>query len=274
MPEPSVCVLMSYLPRSDIFRLFESLCSIDQQRSVFSTVYLAIDGSLSGSDLELIKSFHFENISLVVSFDGKQLGLTKRLNQLIDVALQQENFEYFARMDADDIAIEYRFLAQMSFFQDNPDVSVVGTSVIEVDSQGNKLFAKLMDIDHTTLNNKIIRKCPFNHPTVMFRREVFSKGYRYDENFLTSQDYKLWVDLAAAGYRFGNLAQPLLRFTVDDDFYSRRGWRKACGELRGKIYGMILLKRYNLFDWFFVMALFLTRISPKFIKKIAYKFGR
>ncbi|MFC0146290.1 glycosyltransferase [Pectobacterium cacticida] len=48
-------------------------------------------------------------------------GLAYSLNELIQLALNDKEIEYLARMDADDIAIDKRLQLQVDFMQSNPE---------------------------------------------------------------------------------------------------------------------------------------------------------
>lgn len=48
------------------------------------------------------------------------------MNKLISVALVNNEFDFIARMDADDISLEDRFQRQIDFFMANPELDVVG----------------------------------------------------------------------------------------------------------------------------------------------------
>ncbi|MDV5059493.1 glycosyl transferase, partial [Vibrio diabolicus] len=117
----------------------------------------------------------------------------------------------------------------------------------------------------------IIKRCPFNHPSVMFRMSVFEDGFRYKSELMNTQDYYLWVDLLAAGKNFANINEPLLMFRINESFHSRRGFKKAMNDLNSRIYAFKKLDVLNLSNIIHTISLFLLRIAPTSIKKWAYK---
>ncbi|MGR5488053.1 glycosyltransferase [Vibrio alfacsensis] len=249
-----------------------SLDSMLHQDNVNVNIYLHIDGPVSSSINLLVDEY--EKLSNVnVTRHEQNLGLATRLNQSVEQALA-DNVDFIARMDADDISFSDRFYHQVKYFELNPDVSVLGTSVIEINSLGEEIFYKSMVTDHKTLSENIIKKCPFNHPTVMFRTTIFEEGFRYKEKLINTQDYYLWVDLLANGKRFGNINEPLLYFRIDESFHSRRGFDKALNDCRSRLYAFKKLNNMSCSNLLHVVKLFLLRVAPKPIKLLAYKYFR
>lgn len=74
-------------------------------------------------------------------------------------------------------------------------------------------------------------RCPVNHPTAMFDREAILAvgGYR---NSPMMEDWDLWARCLAAGLRFCNLDQPLVRAKISDLADRRGGISYARAEAR------------------------------------------
>jgi glycosyltransferase involved in cell wall biosynthesis len=68
--------------------------------------------------------------------DGRSLGITARLNQAIALA---EEHEYFARMDGDDVSYPERLERQIATLEGDPQLDVVGSSVLVFDDSGEAL---------------------------------------------------------------------------------------------------------------------------------------
>lgn len=233
-------------------------------------VYIMVDGPVEKQvGLYLAELSNDENFN--VEFCEKNCGLATRLNQIIDKVVAIGDYDYIARMDADDISDKTRFSKQVSFLKQHKDVSVVGSDIMEIDELGNKLFYKSMSSNHEELYANIIRRCPVNHPSVMFRVEIFhDPNIRYKPWLKNTQDYYLWVDLFKAGFRFANINEALLYFRIDSQFHSRRGLKKAMNDFKSRIYAMNELGVYTLSNCLHMFLLFFLRVSPSFIKKIAY----
>lgn len=265
-----VAVIMSVYKSDTEKNLKESVQSILMQSYSSIDIFIQVDGWVSDNICELLNEYN-ENSNISIFFNENNEGLATRLNDSINKAIQVGGYDYIARMDADDICHPDRFKKQVEFLINNPDISVVGSDVQEISENGEDLFYKKMDASHDELARKIIKKCPFNHPSVMFRMSVFEEGFRYKSELMNTQDYYLWVDLLAAGKKFANINEPLLKFRINDSFHTRRGFKKAMNDLRSRIYAFKKLDVLTLNNVIHTTSLFLLRIAPTSVKKWAYK---
>jgi len=72
---------------------------------------------------------------------------------------------------------------------------------------------------------------PFNHPTVVMRRELVRRVGGYGD-FALMEDYHLWAKMLLAGARVANVAEPLVRYRIGAGAYARRG---GLGQLRAEL---------------------------------------
>ncbi|ADT85356.1 glycosyltransferase [Vibrio furnissii] len=252
----------------DYFKL--AIESILNQSYDYFDIYIQVDGYVN-EDLKdyLLSLSNVENIFVYFNSDNK--GLATRLNQIIDLVYKKDSYRFIARMDADDISALDRFASQVDYLNHNVSVSVVGSDVIEIDSEGREIFYKKMPIEQSVILKNIIKRCPLNHPSVMFNLSHFTKNeLKYDSRLKNTQDYYLWVDLLSLGKVFSNINRPLLMFRVDDNFHSRRGLSKAFNDLKSRIYAFKKLKNINVSNLIHVILLFMLRVSPVFVKKFIY----
>lgn len=263
-------VAMSVYRTDTVEYVTEAIDSILAQSYFNLDLFIEVDGPIN-IELKSMLLEHNNNENIVVNFNTDNKGLATRLNDIIGKSLVEKKYQFLARMDADDICHPDRFKKQVEFLINNPDISVVGSDVQEISENGEDLFYKKMDASHDELARKIIKKCPFNHPSVMFRMSVFQEGFRYKSELMNTQDYYLWVDLLAAGKKFANINEPLLKFRVNDTFHSRRGFKKAMNDLNSRIYAFKKLDVLTLGNIIHTINLFMLRLAPSFIKKWAYK---
>ncbi|WP_240091618.1 glycosyltransferase [Proteus mirabilis] len=232
-------------------------------------IYIAVDGIVDKQITSLLSEYQkIDNVKIFYFNENK--GLAFRLNQLIDIAMK-ENFHFIARMDADDICREDRIEKQINYLIKNKNISIVGSNIIEIDNNENYICEKKMDTDPFLITKNIIKKCPLNHPSVMFRSSVFESGLRYNNKLKNTQDYYLWVDAIKGGFNISNINESLLYFRIDENFFSRRGLKKAINDVKSRIYAMNKLKKHSIKNYFFILFLFIFRLSPKFIKIFGYK---
>ncbi|WKS80194.1 glycosyltransferase [Edwardsiella tarda] len=267
-----IAVALSVCRNDTVEYLQQSIDSILNQTYNNFDLYIKVDGVVS-SDIYGLLDKYKSNDNVFIDAHSANKGLTYRLNQIIDLVLISGKYKYLARMDADDISDVNRFDEQVCFLSNNK-VDVVGSDVVEIDSCGREIFYKHMDSDFFVIKKKIIKKCPFNHPSVMFKMDVFNDGYRYNSNLMNTQDYYLWVDLIAGGKIFSNINKPLLKFRVDDKFHSRRGFNKAVNDIKARIYALNKLNAFSFVNIFYIVGILFLRLSPKIIKKLSYKYLR
>ncbi|USD60279.1 glycosyltransferase [Vibrio sp. SCSIO 43140] len=264
-----VAVIMSVYEKDTVEYLKESIESILNQSYQDLMFFIQVDGVVSVEIANLLE-FYSSDQRVVVTFHEVNLGLAHRLNDAIDQVLHYGGFDFVARMDADDISVNNRIELQVQYLTGHQDIDVLGTDVIEIDESGNELFYKRMHGTHKALSENIIKRCPFNHPTVVFKVDVFKEGFRYNSDLMNTQDYYFWVDLLAAGKRFANINEALLYFRLDSTFHARRGLKKANNDLFSRVYALKKLRNMTLTNCLHLILLYILRLSPKFIKKFAY----
>ncbi len=111
-------------------------------------------------------------------------------------------------------------------------MDVCGTSCHEFGASFS-LDEKHLPKGHDQLVEFSITRCPFIHPTVMFRSSVFEKGHRYPTNTSLTEDMALWFQLLKSGCVFANLNDVLLDYRLNENTINRRhGIGKAFSEIR------------------------------------------
>ncbi|EOW3939360.1 glycosyltransferase [Vibrio parahaemolyticus] len=270
---PNIAVAMSVYKSDKLSYLVESVNSILEQEYEAFHIYIEVDGTISPDVKSYLNSLDPKKTT--ITFHQENKGLATRLNQAIDKILQSGQFSYIARMDSDDISDRSRFREQVDFLSQNRDIYVLGTDVIEIDNENNPVHHKYMESNSDKIKNNIIKKCPVNHPSVMFRVEFFHKfKLRYKDNLMNTQDYYLWVDAIDKGLKISNLNKPLLKFRIDENFHKRRGLKKSINEFNSRFYAMKKLSMFSLGNVLHTILLLSLRLSPEPIKKFAYKYMR
>ena len=80
---------------------------------------------------------------------------------------------------------------------------------------------------------------PFNHPTVVYRREAVRRAGGYVALGLM-EDYWLFARMLAAGTRAENLPEPLVKYRVGAGAYERRG---GIAQLRAELRLQRMMRR-------------------------------
>jgi len=195
---------------------FESLIAQDET----DIEIIAINDCSTDSSEEILRSYKDERLRIV-------RGPCQGLGHALNAGLNAAKGEFIARMDADDIAMPQRIRIQRNFLQDNPDVVIVGSSAIRIDSEGSHLGQYRVPIGPENVRRYSVHASPLVHPSVMMRREVFEDIGFYWSN--KREDYQLWARVLAAGLVIDNLAEPLLYYRVLEGSSSQRNqYRNLC----------------------------------------------
>lgn len=212
-------------------------------------LFIVLDGDV-GKDIDyFINDILEKDDRVVVLSNTKNKGLAYSMNRVIDYLYENNNshIKYFFRMDADDVCFPERFQKQISYLEQH-QLDILGAGCIEIDENDNQIGMRCMPIAHDEIIAAMPRRCSINHPTVLIRFDIFRAGFRYNQNLMNTQDYYLWADLLAAGYRIGNYPEPLLYFRRDSNFLSRRGKKKAVNDLKARFNMMRKLGKMTPFN--------------------------
>ena len=192
---------------------------------------IIVDGNISKNKKIYLRQISKKNDNCNVIF-SKKIGLSKILN----LGIKKSKFNIIARADADDINHPERFKRQLSFFK-MKNADLVGCNMIE---KYKKLYLKKKIIERPNLI-QILFKNPFNHPTVIFKKnKIIKLGCYPDMPF--KEDYYLWIMAKFNNYKMYNLNKSLVSSLIDEKKNSRRkNFLSILSEL--KLFYSILVKR-------------------------------
>jgi glycosyltransferase involved in cell wall biosynthesis len=196
--------------------LSEAIESILEQTYENFEFIIINDGSVDKS-LDIIKNYmNKDNRIILISRENR--GLPYSLNE----GIRLSKGKYIARMDADDISLPKRLELQIKFMEKNIDVGVCGTAVLNL-TTGARWILSSTD---KRLRSELLFSTIFAHPTVMIRKVlILNNQLFYNETFLQSQDFELWIRMAEYT-KFANLKTPLLRYRILEDSITREADKK------------------------------------------------
>lgn len=137
-------------------------------------------------------------------------GLVATLNRGIDAA----RGEYIARMDADDISFPRRFEQQVAVLDEQPDVVLVAGGFEIIDEENEFLYREVIPAHDRDIKRSMLLRNPIAHGSVMFRRQACLDAGKYSNEHGPTEDFELWVRLAAYG-KFVGLEQTIFRWRVN-----------------------------------------------------------
>jgi glycosyltransferase involved in cell wall biosynthesis len=222
-----LAVIMSVYQNDKLAFLKESVQSILNQTFRDFDFFLVFDGPVSEDISAYISSLNDDRIMFYRL--EKNGGLARAMNFLLGKVMENPDYKFIARMDADDISMPLRFEKQRSFLLDYPDISIVGCWFQEIDKSGKILSDCRLPVGHEALRKQYYTKTPFPHASVMFRRNLIENAGMYPTDTILMEDNVLWGKALKAGLKFANIPEFILRFRKDDSFYQRRsgtvyGW--------------------------------------------------
>lgn len=214
---PQYSVLMSVYAKEKAEYLERSINSVLQQTVKTDDFVVVCDGSLTAELDEVIRKY---NSSLNVV----RLPQNQGLGAALDEGLTHCRYDLVARMDSDDVSLPQRCEKELKMFAANPELAICSAGLAEFQDDENVLVGKrVLPTEHNAICTYSKKRCPFNHPVVMYRKSAVLAVGGYTSEFLMFEDYPLWVRLLKAGYQSANCDEVLLLMRTPVDMYKRRG---------------------------------------------------
>lgn len=199
----------------------KAISSVTNQTVLPSEIVLVVDGPIPESIENVIEKYRstLKNITYKVIYLEKNMGHGEARRVCFDNC----SYDLIALMDADDLSVKDRFEKQLAFIRENPELSVVGGNIQEfVGDPSNCVGKRMVPSEDAAIKAHMKKRCPMNQVTVMFRKEDVAKVGGYID-WYCEEDYYLWIRLALAGKKFGNVNEILVNVRVGDEMYNRRG---------------------------------------------------
>lgn len=170
--------------------LEDAICSVLAQTYEFWELILIDDGSTDKS-LSIAKKYATHDNRIRVISDGENKKLPFRLNQII----QESQYNFIARMDADDLMSNDRLQKQIDLLQRNNNVDFVTTGYLSIGTK-NELTG-VMNIKNYQMNAAEILEGRTNliHASLLARKDWYLRNM-YNESSILAEDYHLWLNAA------------------------------------------------------------------------------
>lgn len=141
--------------------------------------FIIVDNMSTDNSLSIIEEYAKRDKRIKIHQCRKK-GFSHALNLGVDKA----NFNWIARMDADDISLPHRLKTQVKFIQENPMVSAIGSYGYYMDATGKRILGKIK-IGPTSIEEfrKMVKwkKLVFIlNVSMIIRKDIFKElgGYR------------------------------------------------------------------------------------------------
>lgn len=255
---PEYSVLMSVYSKEKPEFLEYSVNSILNQTVGPTEFVIVKDGPLPNNLNRILDSFkkRFPNLFKFIELE-KNVGLGPALR----IGVEQCKYEWIVRMDSDDYSVPDRVEKQFKVINENPDISLVGSNVYEfIDRIDNVICLVDLPEVHDQIYNFSKKRCPFRHPSLMYKKSSILKAGNYREYYLM-EDYDLYVRFLREGFKCYNIQEPLVYMRISDDFFKRRGGWKY-------LKSILKFKNEQLLNGYFTPFQYLKSTAPHIVVSI------
>lgn len=263
-------VLMSVYYKENPSWFKTALDSVINQTLQPNEIVLIEDGKLTDELYKVIEEYknQYSNLFKIIPLE-KNSGLGEALR----IGVLNCSNELIARMDTDDIARNDRFEKQIQFFQEHPNVDLVGSWISEFEDEPDKIISyRQLPTEHFDIYKFGQFRCPVNHMTVMYKKSAVLKAGNY-QTFKNIEDYYLWGRMLKQGAVFANIPECLVNVRAGNSMLKRRAnltyFFNSEFPLHTELYkmGFINLKQYlrN------ISSKFLLRAIPQWAMAIIYR---
>ena len=260
-------VLITVYEKEKPYNLRKSLLSSYRQTIKPTEIVLVCDGILTQdlyNEIEDIKN-------LIPILKVYQLPCNVGSGPASCFGVKKCNTDLIARMDSDDYSEETRFEKQIKAFEENPNLIMVGTNILEKNTE----FTAFKTVPEKTEEIREYSKFrnPFNNPSSMMKKEYILKVGNY-RKFRYLEDYDLIMRLIHDNPTkdFLNIQEPLVIMQTNNSSYLRRGgllYVKTEFFLQVDFYRRGYISKVELCRNIFIRNI--VRVMPNSMRKLIYK---
>ncbi len=175
--------------------------------------FVIVDDGSADNTGAILRSYDDPRLMLISNTHN--LGQTRSLN----VALRVSRGEFIARQDADDLSLPGRLEAQVRYLDAHAACGVVGTVADWIDEHGTVSAQFPTVFTNAEIQETLLAYCCVVHGTALIRREALEAIGYYNEDWVESQDYELWLRISEV-WDIVNLAMVLYQYRVHSQMAS------------------------------------------------------
>lgn len=190
-------------------------------RSIMNQTYknleiLVTDDCSTDNTLDILQKLAEEDARISIHHNEQNKKIVQTLNELVERA----KGKYIARMDADDLALHNRIEKQIDYLETHSEIGICGTNAWHINESDKIIGISRLPETNEEIQKFKIYKCPLYHPSVVVRKDLLFKN-RYDERYIHSEDYELWVRLSTKT-KIYNLKERLLYYRIHTSQISKK----------------------------------------------------
>lgn len=174
---------------------------------------IIVDGGSTDRTVEYIKNYSDVRIHLFI-VDG--LHRSEQLNY----GVRKAKGCFVAIVDSDDIVLPERLNEQVTFLEQNRDVSIVGSWAFVISEEKKYLYSLRRPLKHKRIVTNILTMNGLCFGTSCWRKVIFDQYAQFNENLLFSEDTE-WLLRVAPYAIFANIPKPLMYLRKTEKSRSR-----------------------------------------------------
>jgi glycosyltransferase involved in cell wall biosynthesis len=194
-----------------------ALISVVQQTSLPEEVLLIVDGPLSSELWDVIERYKDALPLNCIRLEDNR-GLATALN----IGLQAAKYPWIMRFDSDDVCYPFRVEEQRAAILEGR-YDLFGSQIDEFEHDAKSPSRRRsVPVQHENILLFAKIRCPFNHQTVCYRKELAISVGGYPQNY-RAEDYALWIKMIGKGAKLYNHPQALVAVRIGNGMIERRG---------------------------------------------------
>lgn len=254
----------------------DAVGSIVDQTVKPSEIVLTVDGPIPEKIQQVIRKYQEQLDTTTIVFKVVYLEKNMGHGEARRICFENCSHELIALMDADDLSVPERFEKQLTYFENDPELSIVGGNIQEfVGVPENCVGKRIVPEKDADIKTYMKKRCPMNQVTVMFRKKDVAEVGGYVD-WYCDEDYYLWVRMALGEKKFANVVDNLVNVRVGKEMYQRRGgWKYFKSEAKLQSFmlkkGVISLPRYliNVSERLILQVLVPNKVRGFLFQKLA-----
>lgn len=206
-----VVLLIPYYNNSE--GLLKSLISIDSSEEL--DVIIVDDGSKNKFDEVILQNNFKAKGTLYFEYLEQNQGIEYALNHGLKISVDKK-YKYTARLDCGDVCLGKRFAIQTAFLEQNPEIKIVGSNVLAVDSNDAYLYTINLPLDDKTIKNKMYLNSMLIHPAIVFVTSILDTTGFYSINHKSAEDYAFFFAISKK-FKMANIDQYLTQIEINEN---------------------------------------------------------
>ncbi|MCT7528312.1 glycosyltransferase [Aliarcobacter cryaerophilus] len=175
----------------------------------------------------------------------KNEGIIYSRNKLLNIC--KKEYKYLAKMDSDDICNLKRFEIQVNFLEENKNIDVVSSNIINIPTNQKINY----HIYNEYLKEALIFTNIINNSSSLFRSQILDRNnIFYDEEYKGASDYKFWLDISQKGYKFYILKDYLIKYRLHNNQESNLNWERQTNNGLRLVQNNLKLVNVDIKDYF------------------------